>query len=456
MIENTLYRALKSHLEEDISTAELLYKQVVSNNIYNSLIYYLLGCIANANQDTILAEKYLAKALDLNCNIEFKTDFSSKNDVILLLFMTMTSQNNIYTIESWEKALNLKPLLSYTFINVSKSYLEGNDISNAIRVCNQGLELYPDNLDLMLNKGSALLRSACIEEGWRYQEARINLINHHQLKFNPDDKPKYDGTQDIKNKTIYVYSSAGFGDTIYFVRYLPLLVKKGANVIVKAQQALKDLFEQSDLQAEFIDENVDDSTIKFDYQLPFMSMGNAFNTTLNDIPFANFYLKADKQKVKTFHDKYLNKGDFKIGIFWQGSSAQRAFTPDKFLPVNEMQNVQLFSFQKGDNAEPSAFMDLDKKIINIGNSFNDFSDTAAAIENMDLMIGCDTSVANLAAAMGKPVWIVLPYFCGWRWGLYNESTPWYSSARLFRQKTANDWDEVFSRLYQKLEEYIKI
>lgn len=455
MDESILFKALNAHLSGDYVTAADFYDQIEENFEDKSFIYFLLGDIEKHNGNDKEALEYLNKPRALNCNVDFLDDFANRDEVIMLLFMMMIKERNIFRMESWEKALTLKPVICAAYVNTSVSYLTVNDINNALRVCDQGLDLYPDNLDLMLNKSGALLRSGFIEEGWAFYEARIQIYDHHKLKFPEELKPKYDGSQEINNKTVYVYNSAGFGDTIHFARYLPLLIKKGAKVIVKPHSSLVSVFKDSGLEAEILDDSISDDSIDFDYQVPFMSLGNAFKSSIKTIPFRQSYLKSNPEKADFYLKKYCRSDKFKIGIFWQGSNCdQRAFTLENLLSALEVQNVQLYSFQKGLGMEQLADFSEKIDITNLGITFNDFSDTAAAIECMDLLVGCDTSISNLAAAMGKPVWVILPYFSNWRWGLFSEKTSWYDSARLFRQKQPNNWEEVFVRVNKSLKDLL--
>lgn len=452
MINNEikLHQGLIYHLEDNLDEAKKIYLELLQEST-DACLFYLLGSIEYNSNELEKAQDYYNKAINLNCNIVFKEDYSNCLEIIIILFMTITDKENIFKFEDWDKVLTLRPVMAATYINVSKSYLDINDISNALRICNEGLQLYPDNLDLLFNKGAALLKSKNMEKGWEFNEYRIQIFDHHKLRFSTEIKPKYDGTQNISGKTIYVYPNAGIGDTIIFSRYLPLLAELGAKVIAKPQKCLLSLLKESDLKVEFIEEEIPDESLDFDYQLQFMSLANAFKTSNSTVPYSKGFLKANKDKSQEYFRKYFNHNKFKVGIFWQsGSFDRRSLSLEHFFPIFNNKNTQFYSLQKGNSSEQLKNIPEDVEVIDLGSTFNDFSDTAAAVENLDLLIGCDTSITNLAGAMGKPVWVLLPYCSDWKWGLFSEHTSWYESARLFRQKEIGNWTEVIHRIKEKL------
>ncbi|EKE02771.1 MAG: hypothetical protein ACD_20C00335G0002 [uncultured bacterium] len=355
-------------------------------------------------------------------------------------------------IKSYEKALELNLNSEALYINLGTAYQEKNNLETAISFYRQGLELYPDNPYLKFNLGCCLIKTGGFEQGWKYFESRLDVFEHHNLKFDPDLKPKWDGNQLIQDKTVYVYpASMSFdtGDSINFARYLPILEAMGAKIIYKVQPELQKLFKQSNLKAEIIDNSIPDETLEFDYQVPFMSLPAAFEANPDNIPFKASYLKADPEKVSYYKENYFNNDDFKVGIFWYSAVADsnRVMPLDHFLPLAE--NIKLYSLQKGDGIEdiPEGL-----QVVNLGETFNDFADTAAAIENFDLVITPDAPIAHLAGALGKAAWVMLPFLCDWRWMVNTEKSIWYDSIRLFRQSKPDNWDGVMNEVVGVLKE----
>lgn len=450
--EDLLFRAMGLHLDNKFNEAKNLYTEFLNYEKENALVIYLLAAAEYDLHNRDKAEEYLKKAKILNFNINFADDFSNKEEIFKLLFSSLIKKENPFKAENWEKALNLKPILESVFLNVSGSYLGINDISNAYRVCNEGLKLYPDCQKLKYNKSIALMKSGYLEEGWELNEARINFLPSHKLRF--ADKEIYDGSQDLTGKTLYVYDVAGFGDTIFFSRYLPLLKEKCEKIIVKTQDSLKELFEKNFSGFEFIDSSINDKNIEFDYQISFRSLANIFKTSLSAIPFPEGFLKADPEKVSEFK-KYFDNKKFNVGLFWKATDGPRSLNLTHFLSLADIEEVQLYSFQIGKGAEELKSCPAGFNIIEMGSKLRDFEDTAAAIMNIDLLIACDTAVTNLAGALGQRMWVLLPFNGDWKWELFSEKTAWYKSARNFRQKEAGNWHEVIQRVKSELSREIK-
>jgi ADP-heptose:LPS heptosyltransferase len=223
----------------------------------------------------------------------------------------------------------------------------------------------------------------------------------------------------------------------------------GANVIFKAPNNLIDLFRQSNLKAEIIEENFPDEKIIYDTYISLLSIPRILKTNLDNIPFSSGYLKINKEKVEDYRQKHLNNKNFKIGIKWKGTlkgNQNRQIPLKYFYDLAKLPNTEVYSFQKGAGIEQLQEVPPDIQITDLGSTFNNFADTAAAMENMDLIICNDTSIVHLAGALGKTVWILLPQTPEWRWLLNREDSPWYDSVRLFRQKKAGDWQEVMQRV----------
>jgi hypothetical protein len=219
------------------------------------------------------------------------------------------------------------------------------------------------------------------------------------------------------------------------------------------------------------------SEIESDFYVPLMSLPGIFKTTLETIPDRVPYIFPNDKKIKLWQDR-INKHTFKVGIVWAGNptakyeqaglsglehvnlawagnpshkiAAGRSNRLKFFKPLAEIEGVQLYGLQKGAAAGQAEELSNLINVINLGEDFKDFSDTAGVIENLDLIISVDTSVAHLAGAMGKPVWVLIPYVPDWRWMLDREDSPWYPTMRLFRQQKRGDWGDVFHQIACKL------
>jgi len=272
------------------------------------------------------------------------------------------------------------------------------------------------------------------------------------------------GKESLENKTILVVSEQGLGDTLQFCRYVPMLAKLGAKVIFEVQKPLLALLKGVEGVTSMTTTGIEPAE-PYDCYCPLMSLPHAFQTTLETIPSSVPYISTDPEKTEYWAKKLGNKNKMRIGLVWSGG-----FRPDqpevwatnnrRNLPLEKLVafkdiDAEFYSLQKGDPAESELVEVLKNgwegpQIINHANELKDFTDTAALIENLDLIIAVDTSTAHLAAALGKPTWILNRFDTCWRWLQEREDSPWYKSVRLFRQKQQGDWDEVLRYIKQEL------
>lgn len=305
----------------------------------------------------------------------------------------------------------------------------------------------------------ALLSTGNFQEGWREFEWRYQRDG---------DSRRFGDhlwhNQDLTGKTILVRSEYGQGDTIQFVRYLPMLKDLGARVVLEAQPSLVRLL----LPSAYIDEIVTvqenfDNLPDFDYQVPIMSLPNRFNTTIDSVPAEVPYLAADQELIDLWRDHLSHDTNFKIGICWDTSPyyeqfksplSQKSILLENFIPLAHLHGVSLYSLQKMNGLDQLEMLPNEVTIHTFGDEFDArngrFMDTAAVIENLDLIITVDTSIAHLAGALGKPVWVVLPCVADWRWMQNRNTTPWYPTMRLFRQEYPGEWQPVMDNIVNAL------
>ena len=286
------------------------------------------------------------------------------------------------------------------------------------------------------------------ETGWTAFQWRLRtpLLRHLAP---PPGKTLWEG-QDLSGKTILLYREGGFGDAIQFVRYVPEVVKRARRVILTAPQELYELFKsvpatQLLLQAG----NVPDC----DFICPLQSLPLNFKTTVETIPANVPYLSADPQKSRAWAAKMTGDA-LKVGLAWSGSLGsieRRTRSLQMLAPLANVKGVKFYSLQKGPEAWQSLIAPAGMELVDLTPEARDFADMAAIIDNLDLVISVDTSIPHLAGAMGKKVWILIPFIPDFRWMTGREDSPWYPTMKLFRQKTSNNWDDVLSRVASELE-----
>ncbi|EKE04595.1 MAG: hypothetical protein ACD_20C00042G0004 [uncultured bacterium] len=353
-------------------------------------------------------------------------------------------------LECLQKAYRINPDIVECLNNLTNVYLELRKPDKAIELCLEGLRKFPDNNFLSQNLARAQFLIGDIDNGWEYfKYRRISNENKNFKSYLLD----YKGS--LKDKKILVYHDSGFGDTIQFSRYLPLLGNTGAKVICKVQSQLVSLLQSNNnLKTEIISKSETIKDTDYDMSINLTTLAYLFKTDINQIPLKKRYIFPISEKVVQYKEKYFNNNDYKIGIVWKALTHPSKNISDisLFFPLAKSSKIKLYSLQKEGTEEFQDKMPSDIKLIDIGSSFRDFSDTAAAIENLDLIITADTAIAHLAGAMGKQTLVLLPYSPNWRWFLDRQDCPWYDSIKLLRQKEPGNWFSVFEEIYNILKE----
>ncbi len=314
------------------------------------------------------------------------------------------------------------------------------------------LKINPGDIYIPWDMGVTHMYLGNYTQGWAGLESRWK---HPQMKQpRVSGLPRWTG-EDIAGKTLLVLAEQGFGDTILCSRYIPLVKKRGARIILECKKDLHRLFSTVEgLDAMIVPDEV--LKEKPDFYVTMMSLPHIFKTELATIPPpARLFTDASLPPLAA---KLLEQGQGKkkIGIVWSGSvtflhNDKRSVSTEHFMPLADIPGVQLYSLQKGPREKELAECDKQGKVFALGPYLNDFADTAAVLKQLDLVIMTDSSVAHLAGTMGKSVWNLLNYQASYwlyLWG--RKDSPWYPSMRLFRQLKPGDWDSVFSRVAEEL------
>jgi len=412
--------------------------------------YNNLGVAYEKKEMTDKAINCYKKALELNSNYA---------EAYCNLGVSYKNKGQIDSaIEYYLKAISINPKSAVSNYNLGIAYMIKRDIITAIKYYIEAIKMDPSYTDTYLNLGIAYLLAKNFKQGWKYYEWRFHGKRESAPKIS-NPKPRWKGDS-LKDKIIYVYYEQGIGDTIQFVRFLPILKSLGAKkVLFKCQTGLEKLLKLGNFNIDIVDNSTNDELIEFDTYISLLSIPGVLNIEYNNIPKTTEYLKPDINKVIKYKQKFFANDKFKIGIFWQGSlehksDKERSIPLEYFYPLFKLSGIEIYSLQKGYGIEQLNKIPKEFNIIDLGSTFNDFSDTAAAIENLDLVITIDSAVAHLAGAMGKPVWIILPLNLEWRWFVDEKETVWYKSARLFRpepEKSKRDLIEyICKELCEKL------
>ena len=354
-------------------------------------------------------------------------------------------------LASYDRAVARKPDLAGAHYNRAVTLLDLKRAEDAIASYDRAIALMPENPQARFGRGLARLALGRVAEAWDDFENRWRIPAVASPR-PAVSAPDWMG-ESILGKRILVYSERGFGDIIHFCRYLPLLCDRGADVDFLVPRKLHWLMRTLSGRVRLIDAVPADA--RYDCQCALMSLPARFATDLATIPAHVPYLAAQPSRVSEWKAR-IGESGFKIGVSWQGASWQggiaiagRSFPLSALESVAHVPGVRLISLQKNEGAEQLATLPEGMQVETLGDfdsGADAFADTAAAMECLDLIVSCDTSIAHLAGALARPVWIALKHVPEWRWMLEGERSPWYPSMRLFRQTRPGDWGGVFAAM----------
>jgi tetratricopeptide (TPR) repeat protein len=370
---------------------------------------------------------------------------------------------------SYRRAIAIKPDYAEAHSNLGVMFKELGRLAEAEESCRRAIVLQPDHAGAHWNLSLLQLLLGDFSGGWLRYEWRWQENELGTYKEKRDfPEPLWLGEEPLAGRTILLHAEQGLGDTLQFCRYAPLVNRLGATVILEAQPPLVSLLAGLEGVTRVIARG--EALPAFDYHCPLMSLPLAFRTSIETIPADIPYIKAEPAKAAYWQTHLGVRQKPRVGLVWNGGF--RPHQPEVWA-VNGRRNIPLelisrinvsgfdfYSLQKGEPAESELLLRRQEvwpetNLFNFAHELKDFSDTAALIENLDLVISVDTSTAHLAAAMGKPVWLLNRFDTCWRWLLNRDDSPWYPTVRLFRQERPGDWESVISRVARTLQEALQ-
>jgi tetratricopeptide (TPR) repeat protein len=495
----------------DFLQAEHIYKKILNEQTNNVDIYCNLGFIALKRGKSDEALQYYKKAVRLNpinaaSHFNLGVIFQNKGNFeeaissyqkSLELAPNILTYNNLGSafqekghieeaIICYRNAIQLDPNYANAYNNLGIALKEKGEFGEAMTCFRKVIELNPQHADAYNNLGSisvfngnhneslnhyrkaiqldprhaeahyglslTLLSLCRFNEGWTEHEWRWRTKDFSSQRRNYS-QPLWDGSA-INGRTILLHSEQGLGDSIQFIRYAPVISQMGASVIVECPKELKSLIQRVEgvnkviMQGEWLPD--------FDIHCPLLSLPLVFHTTLESIPSKLPYIAVDSVLVQKWGNRLrADNSKLKVGLVWAGNPGHkndrhRSCSLEIFLPLLQLKGTVFFSLQKGEAAKQTRDLPKDILISDYIEEITDFADTAALMENLDLVISVDTAVVHLAGALGKPVWTLLPFNADWRWMLDREDSPWYSTMRLFRQPSLGDWESVIAKVKDEL------
>jgi Flp pilus assembly protein TadD len=443
-IQQALELAEDHQLAGRLAQAEAICRQILAADASNPIAMHLMGIIALSGGRPDEALRWMQQSLAILPTAEL---YCSLGQVYASLLRIEEG------IQSLRTSIAMRPDYPEALHDLAVALLHAGNLDEAIAAHRKAISLRPDwalgHHDLAL----ALLMKGEYREGfseyeWRFRAPELGTL------VQPFSQPRWDGS-DLNGKTILLHAEQGFGDTLQFVRYVPIVQQRGGKIILQCQPELMTLLAEMNASWTVLPRGA--ALPAFDVRCSLVSLPHVFGTTLETVPASVPYLHADPARVRRFRERFASVGNFEIGLAWStGKLLQddpyrsRAVPLFSLLPLLQMEEVTCISLQKGDATKQMWDLPAQTNLIRAADEPVDFADTAARIRDLDLVIAVDTAVAHLAGAMGKPTWVMLPFASEWRWMRGREDSPWYPTVRIFRQTTPGDWGSVVERMMREL------
>lgn len=438
--------AIDAHQKGDHSQAQELYRVYLQNRPKDAAIWSNLGAVFRKQKNYQLAVAAQIRALELD------PDTPS---------LINNAANAYYDAGQLEKSLvmrkkviALEPKNPDHYASLGKCYRGLHDLPNAEKTLIQGVEKFPDFAEIHIQLAFVQLAMGDYPKGfetfnWRWKGDEISL----------PDLPcqKWDGAP-LSGKTILVTPEQGFGDTVLMARFLQGLKQLGPQIYMVVKPPLRRLFSSLETHVTFI--NTKSDIQKCDYWVPMMDLPFYLKTTLDTVPPPVTLHVPEKARTRAVKITHPYKDRFKVGVMWSGSVTYRAnhkrsFNHQRFLELCDIPNIQMFSLYKGPLLDDFIKDGTSALIVNAAGNDHDFADSAALMQELDLIISMDSAIVHVAGSLGCEVWNLLHSEPYWLYEPFEDHTPWYPSMRLISQKTSGDWDRVFTRLKTDLTERVK-
>jgi lipoprotein NlpI len=441
-INQSMLLAVEHHRAGRYAEAEMICRQVLAQEPDYFDALHLLGVLAGQSGHTEDAINLLGRAVRLRPGFEAYSN----------LGVALRENGQLdAAIDAHRNALQLNPEYADAWRNLGVALNAKGLFDEAMSAYDRALQIKPDFAHVHFNRGVLRLLRGDFQNGWPEYEWRWKLPS--EITRRPTGPGQWNG-EELRGQTILLYAEQGIGDTLQFVRYVPMVVERGGRVMVQCQPELLPLLAGFPGIQQIA---VAGQTLPpFERHCALMSLPLTFGTELASIPRQIPYIQPDALLVEQWHNRFGAGSEFKVGLVWAGKAAYRndrirSIDFAQLSPLWNVPGVQFLSLQKG-HAKPAP--PPGAKWLDWTDDLHNFAQTAALIANLDLVITVDTAVAHLAGAMGKPAWVLLSFVPDWRWQLDRDDSPWYPTMRLFRQSALNDWLGVIARVAEALRQRV--
>jgi Flp pilus assembly protein TadD len=468
--------AMRTHQSGNVAEAARLYREILAVEPRHADARHLLGVIAHQQGEHSFAIEAILDAIARNPDFHgyhhnlgciyldlgrFREAVTCLGRALELDRNSAESHYNLATAlrsvgrlseaeTACKHALRLKPRYAEARSNLGIVLEEQGRFAEALAAFTEALQMAPDYADAYLNRALLQLLLGNFSAGWReFDWLWKASVAPQQRTFT---EPRWQG-EPVAGRTILLHAEQGLGDTLQFIRYASKLAEQRAKVLVSCQPTLVSLVRSCEgVEAAFA---TNEALPPFDLQVPLPGLPVVFRTTLADVPAKTPYLFPNTSQVDRWRRELSADPAFKVGIVWQGEPNHRrdfyrSIPLVEFAPLADVAGVRLYSLQKQTGREQLQRGPLAGRVVDLADRLTDFSETAAVMQSLDLVIVCDTAAAHAAGAVGAPVWVALPCVPDWRWLLARDDSPWYPTMRLIRQSEIGRWTDVFQRIARDL------
>ena len=441
--------ALAHHQSGRLAKAEPLYRQILATQPDHAETLHMLGLLAHQGGHHAAAEELIGKAIALLP--ENPGCLANLSDVLRVVGRFDEA------VAAGRRAIMLRPDFANAHNNLGNVLKDMGRFDEAIAAYRRTLELTPDDPEARWNHALLLLLGGDFERGWPLYEARWETDRLRAAK-RSFPQPMWDGSP-LDGRRVLLHAEQGFGDSIQFIRYAPMVARLGGAVLVECQRPLVELFAAVPGVGAVV--AAGDPLPPFDRHLPMLSLPLVFRTEPETIPRTVPYFASCPVRSQ-FWREWIG-GDasrLRVGLVWAGRTSNfqqrmRALHLRQLLPVLRVPGVDFISLQMDRVAGQIMEIREASGVRDPSGHVSNFADTASLIAQLDLVISIDTAVAHLAGAMGRPVWTLLPFAPDWRWFLEREDSPWYPTMRLYRQERLGEWDPVIARIRDQLQSLLE-
>jgi Flp pilus assembly protein TadD len=333
-------------------------------------------------------------------------------------------------------------------INLGNAHWAMHEHEAALAAFRRAVAMKPDDVYAHWSVARVLLQMGEMGEGWEEFEWRLK---HPTMRLNRGfEQPQWDGS-DLGGKRILLHAEGGLGDALQFVRFVPIVARRGGKVILECQAGLVSLFQGVEGVGEIVTKGKE--LPGFDVHIPFQGLPRVLGVRVDNVPNQVPYVRVPEERAAKWAGKIPGRnGKTRVGLVWAGSPNNdmefRSRTLEMFNPFLNSSGFQFFSLQMGEDGKQRPPVGIDW--VDLTSEIGDMADTAALVDSMDLVISVDTSTAHLAGALGKKVWVLIPSHSDFRWLLKRTDTPWYPTMRLFRQRNGGKWEEAAEEIAAEL------